>query len=198
MITELDNKVTKFLDVTELSIRSSALEQQVAAFEEEFEELIDAYEKRDVIEFVDAIGDTAFVLLTLKKLDERVAIEKSEKLDLFFMSVRVEMTDEGFIDQFMKLVESAVMEVCDSNLSKFDTTVEEATATVESYAEIGVDAEKYYNSKHELWIIKATKEQLDINGKHYFKNKILKSSTNFRLPYFEVDISVIETIFNKN
>ena len=75
--------------------------------------------------------------------------------------------------------------VCNSNLSKFDKTEQEANETAAHYfSKHSIELVQTYNEKHGLYVTKSSIDQTDIHGKFFPKGKILKSVVNYCEPDF--------------
>lgn len=141
----------------------SVADFQLKLIKDEFNELCDGVESRDINEVRDGIAD---VLVTVYGLAHRLGIDADEDME----------------------------EVCESNMSKFDKTMDDAIVTQNKYRQIGVETTIHvvqgtvFNGfdfdSVPLYVIKSSFNQTGKDGKNYPANKILKSH-KFKEPQFK-------------
>lgn len=109
---------------------------------EELTEYFEAASKGDTTETIDAVCDLTVVLIGT-------------------------MFKHGLGNVF----EEKLQEVCDSNMSKFCNTVEEASQSVERYKDSGVHTYYEYNDYHDKYVIKRMDGKI-LKGINFFKPKL--------------------------
>lgn len=168
--------VNKFINAIKTKQQEKTLfNTQLDALKEELSEMEKAIKDLDVIETLDGIGDSGFVLLSLSSLavtDAEITALKPYYDRFEQLLSMLKINDE--------LVDNLVYQVCVSNLSKFDENTSSARKTFEHY--IGKDVNVYQVVVDDLYITKSSQEQLDNSGKHYYKDKVLKSVVNYTEP----------------
>lgn len=84
----------------------------------------------------------------------------------------------------------AVMdEVNRSNFSKYNETMEQALLSQTHYHKVGVLTKLVSHEESGYWCVKSTKDQVDIHGKEYLKDKLLKG-----IYYTEADLRGTEYV----
>jgi len=107
-------------------------ELRIKLLQEELNELKDAFEKGDMIEVADAYGDILF------------------------------LTIGGVLKHKIPFFEEIFNEICDSNLSKADSCLEDANKSIEQYSQKGIKT--HFEQKDSKYLIKRSED-----------NKVLKS-----------------------
>jgi len=152
-------------------------------FEEMFhkDELLDSVKAKNVIGTLDGIGDTGFVEHSLLLLEDIMFASTPPTLD------NVTPLFKGVIE-YLGLhydeVNACIQEVSTSNLSKFDTTEDEAKATVAKYIDLGIQVDYVLHAPSKLYYTVSLLDQVDKNNKSYHKGKIVKSLTRYKEPCF--------------
>lgn len=195
-VTMLRTMIDSFLDTSGKYVNlEQSFEDQYNALKEEVDETKKAYIENNQVEILDGIADVLFVTMSLDVL--------AMKMSGFKKDVYAVMTNYAAayclesIDEVMSLLSPEEMslivnEACVSNLTKFDTTKEEADATKRHYENLGLKVTTVYNSDTKLYVTLSDIEQVDVNGKQYFANKVLKSKPNFKEPNFEQFLYLLE------
>lgn len=76
---------------------------------------------------------------------------------------------------------------CESNLSKLDTSIEDAEQTLAYYQEKGLQVAIEKSVMGEMWLVRVTEDCTDKAGKFFPKGKYVKSVINFHEPRFAPD-----------
>lgn len=199
-VTMLRTMVDSFLDTSgKYANLEQSFEDQYNALKEEVNETKKAYIENNQVEILDGIADVLFVTMSLDAL--------TMKMSGFKKYVYAVMTNYATasclepIADVMSLLSPEEMslivnEACVSNLTKFDTTKEEADTTKRHYENLGLKVTTVYNSDTKLYVTVSDIEQTDVNGKQYFANKVLKSKPNFKGPNFEQFLYLLEGKLN--
>jgi hypothetical protein len=177
-----EDRIDTFMRITGMYDHpEEALQNQYRQLDEEVEELYSACVSHNQVEILDGIGDCVFVYVTIILLKAHLQ-DVSIPTKAFF-------TLQGLIslvDTTQDIIEYCLDVVVESNLSKFDKDMTEASNTVAHYATLNIKTEALFDTKSGLWFVKVTRDCTDINGKTYHKGKILKSVTNYRGPDFSL------------
>jgi hypothetical protein len=158
-----------------------SLQNQSKQFDEEIEELYQAIMSKNTAEVLDGIGDCLFVQASIILLG--VHLQRKITPSKAFFTLQGLTYLAGSSQEVASYCLDAVVE---SNLSKFDKSIDEASATVAHYASLNVTTEAVFDTESNLWFVKVTEDCTDTNGKTYHKGKILKSTTNYHAPDFSL------------
>lgn len=188
--------ITSFLDTSGKFVNlEQSFEDQYSALNEEVKETKKAYIENNAVEILDGIADVLFVTMSLDILAMKMSGFKKDVYSVMVGYAGVKSLED--ISEVMSLLSSEemsllVIEACVSNLTKFDTTKEEADVTKRHYENLGLKVTTVYNSDTKLYVTVSDIEQTDVNGKQYFANKVLKSKPNFKEPNFEQFLYLLE------
>ena len=194
-VTILRAMVDSFLDTSGKYVNlEQSFEDQYNALKEEVDETKKAYIENNQVEILDGIADVLFVTMSLDVLAMKMS---GFKKDVYAVMTNYAAASLESISEVMRLLSPEEMslivnEACVSNLTKFDTTKEEADATKRHYENLGLKVTTVYNSDTKLYVTVSDTEQVDVNGKQYFANKVLKSKPNFKEPNFEQFLYLLE------
>lgn len=195
-VTVLRTMITSFLDTSGKFVNlEQSFEDQYNALNEEIKETKKAYIENNKVEILDGIADVLFVTMSLDILAMKMSGFKKDVYSVMVSYAGVKSLED--ISEVMSLLSSEEMslivnEACVSNLTKFDTTKEEADVTKRHYENLGLKVSTVYNSDTKLYVTVSDIEQTDVNGKQYFANKVLKSKPNFKEPNFEQFLYLLE------
>jgi len=184
-----DELVKKFLEVSNVALpatHSGAEVNQAIEFyrrkiwPSEVRETMLAYENNDQVEMYDGVGDQSFIVIA-------VGLMGGDNDDMNnILSGSVEMSG---IKQ-VEVLEHIITTVCESNLTKFDTTDDEVVKTSQKYLDLGIETYRIWNEKHKLFATFSSFDQTDHNGKEWPANKLVKSAVNYREPDFRAILHV--------
>lgn len=162
--------------------------QQIAVFLSEVKEYDDvvavankaaAKQKKSVrprkVLLLDALADMLFVLVVLDILGD----ERYREYDEYHRMYHQRLTDRTSHEYDVTQVERYLAGVCESNLSKFDATENEARMSVARYLSQGIDAD--YIEREGVFVIVAEGEQHHEELGHIPDGKILKGC-NYQPP----------------
>lgn len=123
-------KLTGMLDIP----RQEAIERQRAQLAEEIKEFVEAWQSKDRLAMLDAIADVYFVWETLYELGWNIThgIDRNGYRTIKDVVMEIIHHDMFSTDT----IEVALDRVCDNNLSKFDSTLEDALETRTLYDKI--------------------------------------------------------------
>jgi hypothetical protein len=170
-------KIIKFAKIAQVEKTNAAIElYERKLLTEEMIEMLGAFAEFDYIEHLDGIGDSWFLVNMLGFLGMSL-----DKVYNYRNALSYLCYSHG-VDTILS--DQALERVCDSNLTKFDTTYLEAFQTGEAYRALGVECYMVLNEEYNLIATFSRGEQTDINGKYYPHHKLLKSVTHFVEPDF--------------
>lgn len=196
----LRTMITSFLDTSGKFVNlEQSFEDQYNALNEEIKETKKAYIENNKVEILDGIADVLFVTMTLDILAMKMPGFKKNVyavMTSYVSSASLEPISEVLEILSPEEMSLLVNEACVSNLTKFDTTKEEADVTKRHYENLGLKVSTVYNSDTKLYVTVSDIEQTDVNGKQYFANKVLKSKPNFKEPNFEQFLYLLEGKLN--
>lgn len=165
-------------------IPRNQLMSQIKVMFQEMNEIIEGILEKSPQEIMDGVTDVDWMLEMIDYLLDDTAKELVGDADLRaeFNNLLdiVEKHYPGLLGEYLLSFREAVRV---SNFSKFCKTEEEAEESVEEYKRNGVEVS--YREVDGLYVLYSTKDQDDDYGKHYNKNKILKS-----INYAEPNITV--------
>lgn len=184
----------------------SNLEDYKTFFKSELTEMQTAFEQADLNGVLDGYGDCAFVAhayVTLSDLEgkaqsdmtpedmERISVVQS-MMNLAGGAIQ-HMIVPRDLQSFDPNLDMSLVELLDivaiSNMTKFDTTLEDAQATQASYAAKGIKTAIYdmtIDATEQQYFANRVVETVEVGGEVYPANKLMKSVKNFTKPDFSV------------
>lgn len=160
------------------------VERQLAVLNSEVNELEASYQSKNLILFLDGLGDVTYVLGSLwimhnNELPERAEVYRAVNALLYATRSIGEFDTSSEIKTLLTECTEVAMV---NNLTKFDVSIEDATKTQAKYEALGIET-TVLQLEPEMYVVKSsiTDEALDV-----VEGKVLKSVIRHTKPDFSV------------